>query len=342
MRLRDQVALTLPSLMLRLVLGITFLWAGTGKLVGTAVVTGDDAARLANIGVMPVAHVEPAPSAQTTDQEPDAAPKPIETPKEGVDDPEPTEETSPVDEPPSDELIEKANDIIEKLTPPASDTPDEPTPSDENTTLDPVQYTGTQYAAADFPDPMEVKQVYTIALMISKAADPGLTDDSTPIQRIMPAMLDSKPWPKAMAWMAAITELTAGAFLILGLLTRFSALGTLSVMLMAMWMTQIGPAAMQDNNALLGFIPARADPWSPMSYIALFWQLALATMSLSVFFLGSGAIGIDRLLFKPARKDPYLHGDPKAGKGGKGAATPTSEPPRQDRTAFDRTPNPTP
>ena len=41
MRLRDSIALTLPSLLLRLVLGLTFIWAGTGKLMGTMQVSGD-------------------------------------------------------------------------------------------------------------------------------------------------------------------------------------------------------------------------------------------------------------------------------------------------------------
>ena len=51
MRCRDHIALTLPSFLLRLALAITFLWAGTGKLLGTSTVQGDNAARLANLGV---------------------------------------------------------------------------------------------------------------------------------------------------------------------------------------------------------------------------------------------------------------------------------------------------
>ena len=51
MRLRDHIALTLPSFLLRLVLAITFLLAGTGKLIGTTKDSGDAAARLAKLGV---------------------------------------------------------------------------------------------------------------------------------------------------------------------------------------------------------------------------------------------------------------------------------------------------
>jgi uncharacterized membrane protein YphA (DoxX/SURF4 family) len=342
MRLREQVALTLPSLFLRLVLGITFIWAGTGKLVGTTLVVGDDAARLANIGVMPTA---PSAPPTTTDPNDSTDTPPTEPPPAAVDDPQVLDEATkpengPENEPKSDDLIDQANEIIEQLSPPANEDPDQPTTEDDKASLQSVQYNGTRYAAADFPEPMEIRRVYTIALMLSKAGDPGLTAESNPIIPTMPAMVASKPWAKILAWAAAITELGAGVFLLLGLLTRISSLGTLSVMLTALWMTQFGPAALHSSDAILGFIPRVADPWAPMSYIGLLWQLALAAMSLAVFFLGSGPIGIDRMLFKPTRRDPYLHGDPKAAKATK--TKPADESTAQDRTAFDRTPNPTP
>jgi uncharacterized membrane protein YphA (DoxX/SURF4 family) len=337
MRLREQVALTLPSLFLRLVLGITFIWAGTGKLVGTTLVVGDDAARLANIGVMPT--TPDAPSS-TTDPTDNAETPPTEPPQAAVDDPQVPDEEEPANEPTGDDLINQANEIIEQLSPPAEETPDQSSTGDDKASLQSVQYNGTRYAAADFPEPMEIRRVYTIALMLSKAGDPGLTAESNPIIPTMPAMVASKPWAKILAWAAAITELGAGVFLLLGLLTRISSLGTLSVMFTALWMTQFGPAALHSSDAILGFIPRVADPWAPMSYIGLLWQLALAAMSLAVFFLGSGPIGIDRMLFKPTRRDPYLHGDPKATKTAK--TKPAGESTAQDRTAFDRTPNPTP
>ena len=151
----------------------------------------------------------------------------------------------------------------------------------------------------------------------------------------MPTVIGTGSWPKILAWVAVITELVAGGLLILGFLTRLSALSIFCVMLVAMWMTQFGPAAIQSNDAILGFIPNAADVWSPMAYMALFWQLAIAAMAGSVFFLGSGAIGLDRLMFKPKVRDPYEHGDPKAAKS---VQTQTAG----DRSEFDRTPNPTP
>ncbi len=329
MRLRDQVALTLPSLFLRLILGITFLWAGTGKLVGTYSVVGDDAARLANIGIMPT-----TPPPVTI---PEKTPQPTESSEST--EPVPTEPATP-----ASDLDEQANDIIEMIEDQleSSNAPtDEPEASDQadeqKVRFQSVQYASTTYSASDFPEPMQVKGLSSIALMISKAADPGLTADSNPINPIMPAALASKPWPKLMAWTVAITELVAGVFLLLGFLTRISALGTLSIMLVALWMTQFGPAVIQSNNAFFGFIPFADNPWAPGTYTHLFWQLALLAMSGAVFFLGSGAIGVDRLLFRPSPRDPYFHGDPKASK-----IKSDHSPPAVNRSEFDRTPNPTP
>lgn len=335
MRLRDQVALTLPTLFLRLVLGVTFLWAGTGKLLGTYSVTGIDAARLANIGVMPTPIQTTPPEAQTDIQS--------ETQTESESKPDPIAEPAPADEPinPLPDLNEQANEIIEaieeQLDSETADTPD-PVINEPKFEFQSVQHSNTVYAASDFPDEMEVKRVYSLALMIAKAAAPGLTKDSQPIDPILPSKLAYAPWPTAFAWAAAVTEIAAGAFLILGFMTRVSAVSTLSIMLVAMWMTQFGPAAIQSTDAILGFIPSKSDPWAPGAYSNLLWQLALAAMSGAVFFLGSGALGIDRILFKPSHRDPYVHGDPKAGKTTKASQQQTP----QDRGEFDRTPNPTP
>lgn len=343
MRLRDSIALTLPSFLLRLVLGVTFIWAGTGKLIGTMQVSGDDAARLANLGV-DLNIIEPEPSQGEPERDELLKPLPQDS---GADAPIETPSTEPLEEQ-ADDIIEKIEDAIENKTeePPAT----LPTPPATNTGgtighLDPtyaswtrVQNNSNDRTSSDFPEPVECQRVFTIALMISKAADPGLTPDSQPITPIMPAKLASRPWPKLLAWTAAITEIVAGAFLILGLMTRISALSTFFVMLVAMWMTQFGPAAFHTNDAILGFIPRADDLFSPAAYGQLFWQLALASMSLAVVFLGSGAIGIDRLLFPPHSRDPYLHGDPKASKPGKDKK-PGMNPATAQRTEFDRSPS---
>tara|TARA_R110002072_G_scaffold42064_9_gene117761 strand:- start:39657 stop:40691 length:1035 start_codon:yes stop_codon:yes gene_type:complete len=344
MRLRDQVALTLPSLLLRLVLGITFVYAGTGKIMGTASVTGDDAARLANIGIMPTLPVE-VPAEQPED--PDAAPV-IEAPTE------PDLQVDPQTEEQAEDIVDEIKALIENSTPETTPSPEEtpadvpeelPAPSALNTNntqyvLSTVQHTGTVYAGSDFPDAMEVKQVYGISLMISRASDPGLTADSTPITPIMPAMFASKPWPKIMAWSVAITEIAAGAFLLLGFLTRLSAMSLAIVMLVAMWMTQFGPAMMRSTDAILGFIPRADNLWASPQYQTMLWQLALVAMCAALFFLGAGAVSVDRLLFKPGHRDPYVHGDPKAGKPKKTPKNSTET--NTNRSEFDRSPNLTP
>ncbi len=342
MRLRDSIALTLPSFILRLVLGVTFLWAGTGKLVGTMQVSGDDAARLANLGVdLNTIEITPPQDATQIDELLDPLPL-DEIPQ---DPPVTNPETDPEEQ--ADGIVEQLKDALEESTDdapvdvPTLPTSDSPATENEGTigqltqtpfTWTRVQNTSNDRSASDFPEPVECQRVYSIALMISKAADPGLTSDSQPITPIIPSKLASSPWPKILAWSAAITEIVAGALLILGLFTRLGAFSLFCVMLVAMWMTQFGPAAFHTNDAILGFIPRADDLFSPAAYTKLLWQLALASMSLAVMFLGSGAIGIDRLFFPPHSRDPYLHGDPKAEKK-KG-----SDPAAAQRTEFDRSP----
>lgn len=348
MRLRDSIALTLPSFFLRLVLGITFIWAGTGKLMGTMQVSGDDAARLANLGI-DLNVIETAPPPVETESDELIEPLPDDQPADDA-----TNEPDLEDQ--ANEIIDQLNNAVDDAT---NNAPDEPaiTPTDppiddpesggndggtigraitQGTRWTRVQNTTADRSASDFPEPVECQRVYSIALMISKAADPGLTPDSQPITPIMPAKLANRPWPKVLAWCAAITELVAGGFLIIGLLTRLSAFSTFFVMLVAMWMTQFGPAALHTNDAILGFIPRADDLFSPAAYGQLFWQLALATMSLAVVFLGSGAIGLDRLFFSPHSRDPYLHGDPKAAP--KGQKKAPMNPATAQRSEFDRSP----
>jgi uncharacterized membrane protein YphA (DoxX/SURF4 family) len=354
MRVRDSIALTLPSLFLRLVLGVTFIWAGTGKLIGTMQVSGDAAARLANMGIDldPIAPPQTPPAQDEPADDTPVNPLPDSDAAQPASPPETQPETQP-----TEDLEQQAKDIVEQIkqsvpatppaqqpaaTPPAQPETNSDEPSVEEKigslaayTLTSVQHSVADRTGSDFPEPLECQRVYSIALMISKAADPGLTPDSQPITPTMPATLATGHWPKILAWSAAITELVAGAFLILGLLTRISALGTLSVMLVAMWMTEIGPAALHTNDAILGFIPNNQPWYDPASYSNLLWQLALVSMSLAVVFLGSGAIGLDRLFFSPHPRDPYLHGDPKATRTGR---KPAMNPAAAQRSEFDRSP----
>ena len=226
MRVRDSIALTLPSFFLRLVLGVTFLWAGTGKLLGTMQVSGEDAARLANLGV----HLEPVKLADEPSSEPESQ-EPI-SPLPSDEQPEEPAGDLPLD----DQLEEQAKEIIEQLKESADDViedtqdqvqnalPTDPPaelPIEQNIlgfsnsvpyTLTRVQNTASDRTASDFPEPVQCQRVYSIALMISKAADPGLNADSQPITPIMPTKFAGAPWPKILAWSAAIASSTSSGF----------------------------------------------------------------------------------------------------------------------------------
>lgn len=52
MPFRQSLAMTFAPLLLRVTLGLTFLWAGLGKFNAYDPVMGDDAARLANVGAL--------------------------------------------------------------------------------------------------------------------------------------------------------------------------------------------------------------------------------------------------------------------------------------------------
>jgi uncharacterized membrane protein YphA (DoxX/SURF4 family) len=352
MRFRDQVALTLPALVLRLVLALVFLWAGLGKFATTMPVSGDDAARLANLGVTltPIAPITDAPASSAPEQPLNELPENIDGDDTQID----PESLPPEDQPEMQEILDRAKQRAEEARKNASEPPaelpepstsDEPVsdpvsdPADEQSAQDafkllPAQYENPKKAASDYPEPMEVRKVYGIALLLSRCAEPGLTADSQPIKPILPSAFASGAVARSMAIAAAVTEITAGVLLLLGFLTRISALGTFCVMLVAIWTTQIGPAAMQtvpgDPAPILGFLPNFGSLYA-MEYKDLMFQLACAAMSVAVFFLGSGPIGLDRLIFGASRRDKYLHGDPKA-----------SAPAQPKRDSFDRSPNPTP
>ncbi len=320
MRFRDQVGLTLPALILRLTLCLIFFWAGLGKILGEMSVTGDDAARLAAMGV----HLTPTiPEAARTPDLPPAPPaapapnRPLPSSPEGVrpnpavpDAPAP-DRPAPADAPdaaePGDLAEPGSSDVAHALSGPR---------------WLPVQRTGP--TAADYAGEYSVQRLYGIALVLSRAGDPGLSPESRPIPRTMPAWVAADRWPVILAWAAAGTELLAAAMLLFGVLTRFGALLIVGVMLQAMWLTQIGPAAVGREAAMAGFLPAAADPWDPGAYQALFFQLCCLVMALAVFLLGSGPIGFDRALFRPAER------------------LERTEPGAKRRTSFDRQPTDTP
>jgi uncharacterized membrane protein YphA (DoxX/SURF4 family) len=299
MRSRDAAGITLSSLILRLMLAVIFIHAGLSKIMTEQELPPEKAAQLANLGGLTPAKAKPA--TPTPAPKPDASTKPA-TDSPAAPLPEPTvptpvkpEESAPATTP------ESKPDAPSSRS--AASTTSGPLPALADTTL--AQDTSTpgtsgapapapQYTAADFPTNVKVKTGLTIALGLADGATPITREDGTKSIPLVPAKLAQKPWPVVLAWTATLTELIGGALLVIGLFTRLSALGISFTMLVAMWLTQIGPA-IQSGNTALGFLPAY--PAYSMDWMTLSFQFALFAAATAVLFLGPGAASLDAAIF---------------------------------------------
>lgn len=343
MRFRDKMALNVSPLVLRVALGVVFIWAGSSKLLHNDSFTGERAARLANLGIVKPA---PAPTTQPTVVPDDAAPEtaPPAKPATPIVEPAPSAtpttsepaESTPVepkkDEPsttePSTERVEPmpaANvDVVyrtiayrvhrtamsepskkPKNTEEATEKPADAKDAEKSTTpkivigAAPVQYT-----AADFERPVQLRRLYNLVLLLDNASRPN---DQGRV--LWPSALASSKWLERAAWAAALTEFVGGILLLLGLLTRFSAIGILGTMLTAMWLTQIGPA-LGTPGAVLGFLPdpVMADParWNALSsgWHTLLWQGTLACIAVTLILGGGGRMSMDGLIFRRGNDGP--------------------------------------
>jgi uncharacterized membrane protein YphA (DoxX/SURF4 family) len=265
MHLARSSAIYAAPILLRLVLAATFIWAGLGKVVATFPVQGEQAALLANMGYkFPATPRTPDP-APPGEAPPPAEPAPATPPGKGT-----PETPGAGDQAPPDPLAAAPNPYRLTLA---------------------SQAAGSK-TAADFPDPIEVKRLYGLALLTYSAAHPAPNPDGTTPRPIWPEWAARDQWPIVLAWAAAITELAAGILVLVGLLTRLSALSIASVMAIAMWLTEFGPA-IQAGQTVLGFIPQR-DPWDTAAWRTLLWQLSLFGAALALALAGPGALAIDR------------------------------------------------
>ncbi|MEQ8770278.1 MAG: DoxX family protein [Phycisphaerales bacterium] len=303
MRFRDQVALTLPALFLRVLLASVFIWAGLAKITTTVPVTPDTAAALASLGVPigPPVAPEPEPAASPRLPEPsdgDAPTKttPTETPPPATELPDPETADPQPDQPETDaEPPADAGDGSSTLLLTAWSQDDGTTETDAPAERR-IGSTAGIITASDFPEGGSVRTLEMLALVIDNATNPPLDADSNRPDPIWPDAIGSGPWPRVHAWSVAIVEVAAGVFILLGLFTRLSALSLFAVMLGAMWLTQIGPA-MQSSATMLGFLPDHAlndfDAWGK-----LWMQFSLAVSALALAFLGAGPVSIDRAIFR--------------------------------------------
>lgn len=144
-------------------------------------------------------------------------------------------------------------------------------------------------------DTLEVSNAYMVALSLKKAATPIEADGRS--TRLWPASLANGRWPLYFAYACVLTELVGGALILFGALTRLSALGIAGVMATAMWLTQIGPAV-ASGKTMLGFLPDQ--PLFGPGWDHLFLQFTLFCCAMALVCLGSGSLGLDRLLFRSA------------------------------------------
>lgn len=282
MRKRDSAGLAIAPLFLRLVLAVVFIWAGLGKFMHTFPVQGEDAAVLANYGVIPNPHSQ------------NRAAPPIDS-DAGTDPIAPSEE-----EEPDAEDLPTTGDGPQALGRPGT--------SESSRLVSYQSSTPTRVlaTAADFPEAVEVRGYAGLVLALHRAIHPGLNpDDSTPLMRLWPDFDPSTEydhWPRYAALAAALTELIGGILILVGLLTRFSAFGLANVMLVAMWLTGFGPA-IQSGSTRLGFLPDY--PWfGSDQWTLLLFQFSLFGAAMALVFAGPGTLSMDRLLLGGSRKAP--------------------------------------
>lgn len=265
MRFRDSLAVNISPIMLRLVLGVTFLWAGYGKVFTLATFSPEQIAALdqmvapVNPGEQSVDVVEPASPDGATEQPEEFTPE------------------APLPEPDATGADDGADDGAALLTPAVF-------------TDDSAFRVITVQDEVDDPamNANDRRKVNYLALMIKGATEPGEDGAS-----LLPGFFGQGEWPIRMAWIAALTELIGGAFVLTGILTRISAIGLGFTMLTALWMTSIGPVLVMGEASTLGFLPAIND-FAIDAWQGWLWQFALLGASASLFFAGPGSLSADR------------------------------------------------
>ncbi len=295
----QKLAYHIAPIFLRLVLGLTFLWAGLGKIIEEMEVTEANAPALVRMHAVNQSEVQHLlPPGFTLDEQPEEPPR--DQPEEettGSD----THDEEPASPPPPDDADPAGED-----TP---DTPEEPDageagdspPDDDGGSASTTRYRTILVQDTPTAAPVRVKRLFGIALMLVDAASEKTTESGQSLPRLLPEQVGRGETPKYLAWAVAITEVFAGGFILIGFLTRLSALAVVVIMGVAIWLTQIGPAAMGYlDHVVLGFLPGPGPDqtiFDPAVYETLWWQFALLGAGLSLFFAGAGTLSLDRLLF---------------------------------------------
>ena len=295
----NRAALGCAPVVLRVMLAVTFLWAGAGKVFKDGEFAGAEAAALANMGlslqptrevVAPVTKPPTAPSGAQpgTPTPPAPASNPAVTPERPIPlpgGPAPKKDPSKPSKSPTREpgaVVGQAN---------GSGLPVAAAFQTGTTTTTTPTATSGSYKPEDFPRAVAAPRLYSLAVLLHNAALPRAGEGGKTLAPYWPSYLGSGATPLYLAWAAALTELLAGALLLVGLFTRLGAFMVCMVMLNAMWLTQFGPA-IQTGNAILGVLPAY-EWWDPKPWTPLLWQFALLASGFALMLLGAGALSVD-------------------------------------------------
>ncbi len=110
------------------------------------------------------------------------------------------------------------------------------------------------------------------------------------------ALLDRQfegAWAIRLAWLLAITELVAGALLLLGLFSRIWGVALAVVMTVAFYFTSLDTLVQHGGPfGLAGDMTA---------FNRTYTQLGLLVLALTVALVGPGPLSLDRLIFRPAK-----------------------------------------
>lgn len=295
----NRAALGCAPVVLRVMLAVTFLWAGAGKVFKDGEFAGADAAALANMGLSlrptreVVSPVSKPPTAPAVTQPGTATPpapgsNPAVTPERPIPlpgGPGPKKEPGKPSKSPTREPGSAVGQADGGGLPVAAAV--QPGTSTSTTATAP----GGTYKPEDFPRAVAAPRLYSLAVLMRNASMPRPGEGGKTLTPYWPSYLGSGATPLYVAWAAALTELLAGALLLVGLFTRLGAFMVCMVMLNAMWLTQFGPA-IQSGNTLLGVLPAY-DWWDPKPWTPLLWQFALLASGFALMLLGAGVLSVD-------------------------------------------------